>query len=284
MRKEEGENNVMLKHLIDSQPIEDYEGRTSKEIHYLVYDPFCTNSPLTVSKTADPSIIEQIPIVNLVSFYLELINKHELLKLNKKGELSAKIIKLVCAKNFFSDEVYPKSSKILEKSPEPVSISCARIISELAGLAKMRKNEITLTHKGEKILENLSYNELFYEILIAFTTKFNWSYFDNLGDNDISQFGFAYTLDLISKYGKLMHNYKFYADKYKQAFGFTLFNTEETNVNYKQEFYEQCFTVRTIERFLKWFGLIVFTDGSGNASGEKYILKSKIFDALFSFD
>jgi hypothetical protein len=284
MQREDSENNVMLKHLIDSQPMDDFEGRSSKEIHYLVYDPFCDNSPLNVSIAIDEFIIEEIPIIKLIRNYLELLAKNESFKLNKHGELPSKIVKSILEKDLLFNEFEISILKINDKPFEPVSISCARIISELAGLAKIRKNEITFTKKGKRIMDNFSYNELFYEILLAYTTKFNWSYFDDFGDNDIGQFGFAYTLDLISKYGKIMHNYKFYSDKYRQAFGFTLLNPSEGQVPEINEFYEQCFINRTIERFLKWFGLVTFADGSGIAAGERYILKSKIFDTLFNFD
>jgi hypothetical protein len=148
----------------------------------------------------------------------------------------------------------------------------------------MRKGDITLTRKGKKLLDNFDFAELFQEILTAYTTKFNWSYFDNFGDNDIGQFGFAFILDMVSKYGKIMHSYKFYADKYKQAFGFTLFNTEDSYVKYFNDFYEQCFASRAIEKFLNWFGLVTFTDGTGIAAGERYMLKSVIFDEIVSFD
>jgi hypothetical protein len=274
----------MIQHLLDSMPMDEYEGRSPKEVHYLIYDPFCSNSPMSVSQNISFEILKQVPIFNLIRFYLQQIHDLDSVKLTSRGNLPTKLVRSVYAMQFIPNDIAFDEDNSNTKKSESYSVANARVISELAGLTKNRKNEVTLTQKGKKLLDIKKQSELFWEIVHAFTLKFNWSYYDDYGDNNIGQFGFAYTLDMVSRYGKVMRSFDFYSEKYRLAFGSLLFSSSKEDMRYIQDYFDQCYIVRSIERFLRWFGLIVIAEGSGPSKGEHYLLKSKVFDSLFTFD
>lgn len=277
-------NEEMLQHLLDSMPIDDYEGRSSKEMHYMVYEPFCNNSPFTIKSDINQKVLQNVPFYCLVKFLLETINTTQPVKLTSRGYLPPKIVKKVYSKQFLEEQFFDEKIEKIVREPESIAVTNARIISELAGLIKNRKGEISITKKGMKLLQEENHAELFSEIFKAFTTKFNWSFNDGYGDNNIAQFGFAYTLEILSKYGTISRNVDFYQKKYKQAFGNILMQNIKSDEDFTEKDFSHCYIIRTINRFLVWFGLVFIADDQIMLKEDYYLEKSNIFNSLFSFD
>ena len=278
-------DNIMLQHLLESMPIDEYEGRTSKEMQYMVYDPFCENSPLIVKPEIENSTLMQVPFFNLMRYFLEIISENESIKLTPKGFLPLKVVNSIFSKNFIHEDFQLKENEKIVKEHESLAVTNVRIIAEQAGLVKNRKNEMSLTKKGQQLLKNNNYRLLFFEILNVFTTKFNWSYNDGYGDNEIGQFGFAYTLDLIEKYGTISRSPQFYAAKYREIFKSLLTGSQKIfDWSFSDSEFDQCFSLRTIERFLIWFGFVNITDETEGHEFEYRIEKSELFNAIFGFE
>jgi hypothetical protein len=284
LKEDETVKNEMLQHLLESIPMEEYEGRSPKEVHHLVYEPFCDNSPMTIVSGINDIVLTRIPFFNLIKFFLQQIRSSQPVVLTSGGNLPKKISQSIGNHNFILDSTSEKKSfKVIHHSKK-LSVLNARVIAELAGLIKTRKNIINLTKKGASyISENKDYL-LFSDIFTVFTTKFNWSYNDNYGNNNIGQFGFAFTLDLLARYGEAPRNIDFYIEKYSSAFGLTLINIEEDQTNIDDDSFDQCFILRTFERFMTWFGLVSMVEKSNNHEHHYAIQKSVIFDSVLKFD
>ena len=276
------DRNYMLQHLIESMPIDEYEGYTLKEIHYLIYDPYCNNSPMVLSETIDAEVFIKIPFINLVKYFLDLVEQTQPIKVNANGFLPLKIIQPVSDQHFIIEDFEDVREIRIVRHSKSLAVRNVKIITDLAGLTKTRKHEFTLTQKGEKYKSNLYSSKLFAEVIKTYTTKFKWSFNDSFGSNNIGQFGFAYMLNLISKYGNLPRNFKFYIDKYYKAFSSILVNSDENE--FHQDLFQRCFILRTFIRFLNWFGLINIIDEMNTSREEYTIEKSDIFDALIRFD
>ncbi len=282
MKCENSDRNEMLQHLVESMPIDEYEGRTFKEIHYLIYDPFGTNSPMTLSDTIDDEVLQKIPFHNLVKYFLNLVEQAQPIKLNANGFLPLQIIRPVYDQHFITEDYEDVGETKMVRHSKSLAVKNVRIITDLAELTKTKKKEFMLTQKGEKYKSVLYGPKLFVEIIKTYTTKFKWSFNDNYGNNNIGQYGFAYMLDLIFKYGSLPRDFKFYIDKYYKAFSSVLVNSDENE--FHQDFFQRCFILRTFIRFLNWFGLINIIDDTNTSNREYTIEKSKIFDTLIKFD
>jgi hypothetical protein len=112
------------------------------------------------------------------------------------------------------------------------------------------------------------------------TTKFNWAYCDRFGDNQIGQLGYGFSLILLSKYGNTKRPDKFYAEKYFKAFP-KLVETENTPLYETTERHlYNCYSMRTFDRFLKYFGLVTMESVGEKWSIDSLIAKTDLFDKL----
>ena len=272
----------MLKHLAESKPLDEYEDLSFKEIHYLIYDPYCQNSPLSLNETIDPEILVKIPFYNLVKYFLDFVKQIQPIKINTNGNLPLKIIKPIYDQHFIDEDFEDLHKLKFIRHSRSLAVKNARIITDLAGLTITKDKEFNITRKGEKYSSIVNSSKLFGEVIKTFTTQFNWSYNDGFGNNNIGQFGFAYLLRLISNYGNLPRTVKFYIDKYYNVFKAVLINSDEQE--FQKDFFHKCFLLRAFYRFLNWFGLIKFSAEINQTPGEYIIEKSDIFDAIIHFD
>lgn len=276
-------NNEMLQHLIESSPVDDYDGRSTKEIHYLIYDPFCDKSPLLLQKVSNAKLFH-VPILNLTKFFLELLKELNHIKLNSKGLLPLKVIRTILAQDFFVEENDFISETSFTKHSEVPLIKNIVKLAEISGLISIENHDIFLTEKGSHFKRNASNYALFVELFRAFTQKLSWSANDNYGDNNVGQFGSAFTLDLISKYGDIPRNVNFYNDKYYRAFANLLNSLSKDDTSFTRDVFYKCYVLRSFIRFLQIFGLITIIYDSNAPDLDFSIVKSNIFDSLFKFE
>ena len=67
--------------LMNNSPIEDFEGFSSADMNYLVYDTFSTDSPFQIKKNIPDNILDQIPFLLQIEYLLKKINDLGELKL-----------------------------------------------------------------------------------------------------------------------------------------------------------------------------------------------------------
>ncbi|UBM61386.1 hypothetical protein LA303_08110 [Candidatus Sulfidibacterium hydrothermale] len=165
----------------------------------------------------------------------------------------------------------------LYKETDSMSINLTRILSELSRVVKKRNNTLTLTQKGKVELNDN--HKLLESIFTTFGKKFNWAYYDGYGDNLIGQLGLGFSLILLSKYGDEKRLDSFYSNKYFKAYPRLLDNIQPTKYDTKINQATRCYSLRTFDRFLEYFGLIkIDTEKKWNSN--KYIIKTELFDKL----
>ena len=250
------------------RPIDDFDGYSPLEMHYLLYEPFSEESPFKLKKLPEQDY-QNVPIFNQVKYLGNLISKHGELKLTAKGFLSTKVVADIYAQGFIKEEAIENGITKLYKETDAMCINLAHLLPKIAGLVKKRHGKLSLTKKGEKIFSDDF--KLLNEIFQTFAKRFNWAYYDGYGDNPIGQLGFAFTLILLSKYGDQKRNTKFYAQKYFNAFPHLF----DSNRAY------HCYTLRTFDRFLDYFGVISLESDSKSSFDFKDVTKMPLFDKMF---
>ncbi|MDX9890338.1 MAG: hypothetical protein RBT13_05810, partial [Bacteroidales bacterium] len=118
-------------------------------------------------------------------------------------------------------------------------------------------------------------------IFKTFGEKFKWAYYDGYGDNFIGQLGYGFSLYPLSKYGDKKRFNVFYAAKYFKAFPTLLSNMGDYRYNFISSA-ECCYSTRTFDRFLYYFGLIEMQKEDPILSHKFYLKKTKLFDQLIS--
>ena len=111
------------------------------------------------------------------------------------------------------------------------------------------------------------------------TQKFNWAYYDNYEEEQLGQLGYGFSLMLISKYGIQKRLDSFYAEKYLKAFPQFL---ESITPIYGtiEDYASNCYSIRTFERFLCYFGLVEIEKQNKIFDRKIFITKTKLFDKL----
>lgn len=219
---------------------------------------------------------KQIPIFNQIKYLAELISEKGELKLTAKGFLPTKIVADIYAKGFLKDEFIESGLMKLYKETDSMTVNLTRIILELSGIIKKRSGKLSLTKAGEKTLADNT--KLFQHIFKIFTSKFNWGYYDGYGPDDVAQFGYGFSLILLSKYGNVKRLDRFYAEKYFKAFPVMMDQAAAPTFGTVDDHMTSCYCTRTFPRFLYYFGLINREKVSPKWGADAYITKTGLFD------
>ena len=113
---------------------------------------------------------------------------------------------------------------------------------------------------------------------MGFTCQYNFAYFDGYENETIGQLANGFSLILVSKYGNQKRSYRFFADKYFKAFP-DLLKNDDLNYFPTEKSSAQCYSLRTFERYMLYFGLIEI-EQTKYPEQEIYILKSPLFDRV----
>lgn len=256
----------------------DFEGYSPFDMHEILYNAFGENSPIQILKM-DQSEYQKVPILKQLKYLLMLIEKKGTLKLTAKGYLPTGIVADIYSQGYFKDPMIERNiSKSYKcKETDSKTINLTRILLELSGLVKKRSNKLSLTNKGKALITDDA--KLLQLIFKTFTTKFNWGYYDRYSEDNVAQIGFGFSLILLSKYGKKKRADEFYAKKYFKAFPQLVDNAPPPNYGTKEEQLERCYSVRTFERFLNYFGLIKI-ESPAKVLGNSKIIKTDLYDQL----
>lgn len=261
--------------------IEDFEGYSPHEMHHILYEPFSRHSPFQLIQL-EKSVYDQIPLLQQIKLLARILEREKELKLTPKGFLPIKIVAEVYEKGFLKDEMIKLGTTKARLEQEVMVVNLPRMLLELIGVIKKRNNKLSLTQKGIEILSDDQ--TLFESIFITCSQKFNWAFYDGYSENGVGQFGFCFSLLLLSKYGVEKRTDSFYAEKYFRALpklreGFTDFGFDE---DYQRSRPSHCYSIRTFDRFLVYFGLVI-VEKEKKPGAEKFITKTPLFDQLVKF-
>lgn len=88
-----------------------------------------------------------------------------------------------------------------------------------------------------------------------YTQRFNWAYLDR-NPTPAGQFGWAYSLYLLQRYGSQWQNTDFYAAKLLRAFPHLQEPIPSARLAGSWLEFERVYRWRFIEQFAQWFGLV----------------------------
>jgi len=262
--------------LMNNQAIVDFEGYSPAEMEYILYEPFVEYSPVQFCPDILDEVLDQIPILRMIEYLMNKIEETGELKLTKTGALPRNIV-LDLYGRYYKDEEIEKYGDKLYKEADSRSIHIARIILEISKLGKKLNNRLSLTKTGKNLKNNRK--ELFFEIFRTYTQKYNIAYLDLYENRQCAQFGYAFTLILLSKYGEEFKEASFYSEKYQKAFP-AMIDTFERDYSTPEEIMMHCFEHRTFSKFLNFFNFVEI-EYKTHWSLQDKVKKSAIFDRIF---
>jgi hypothetical protein len=259
----------------NNRAIPEFAGYSPFEMHQILHNTFESKSPIKLQRLSEIEY-KRIPMLNQVKYFMHLISDNGEIKLTARGFLPTKIVKDIYAQEYLEEVLFKSGISQLYKESDSMTVNLTRILTELSGLIKKRNGKLSLTKNGEKLISD-DY-KLLDLIFKTITTKFNWAYYDGYGNNQIGQLGFGFSLILISKYGSKKHIDKFYADKYFKALPDLFEHDSPTEFSTAQKRSVGCYSLRSFDRFLNYFGLIKIDLADKSWDADKCITKTKLFD------
>jgi len=269
-------SDAMLKQ--NNRPIPEFEGYSPFEMHILTRDPFGIQSPLQLKPLSEEEYHE-IPLLNQIHYLARLINDAGELKLTQKGYLPPRIVAEIYEKGFIKDEFVELGITKLRKESDSITIILTAILVTLSGIAKKRNNKLSLTRQGKTLLSNKE--QLLHTLFTTFGQTFNWAYFDGYGENQIGQLAFGFSIILLNKFGAEKQSDTFYATKYFAAFPAFIANTSTPRYGTIEDYVNHCYSIRTFERFLDYFGLVKI-EREKQPKAPTMISKTSLFDKLIT--
>ncbi|MCB9082023.1 MAG: hypothetical protein H6555_09965 [Lewinellaceae bacterium] len=212
---------------------------------------------------------------------MEHIQEAGELKLTPRGNLQVKTIRGLLELNLFTVERWNnyQDKKIL-KEEDFSFIHLAKILLKMAGLAKVRHSELSLTKTGMKLLKDP--DALLQTLFTTYLKEFNWAYFDGYASELIGPAGAGFSLVLLHKYGNQAKPVTFYAAKYFRAFPMLEDTMPPVSYAPHEKHLASCYASRTYDSFLTFFGLVDITARDYRLEQLRNVRKRPLFDALFA--
>ena len=276
-------NVLMAKHQteINDRGIADFDGLSPSQMNVLLNRPLANGCKIELRKDIE-TCVQRSPFFRLSEILLEQIEKAGSLKLTAIGNLPVKTCEFICQENL----IYWKYMNYVKKFQEDnvPYLSALKFALIESGLVKKRNNSLSLTTKGLKSIKGPK-QELFIQLFDYFTIKLHWgNLYDTEYNSKCGQFGWAYSLVLLSKYGDQQRESEFFSAKLMQAFERKLWDlSQKNNANIETRDFHLAYETRFSECFAGWFGLAELEyKNNGIRYGDSiYLKKSSLFDQLF---
>lgn len=238
----------------NQQPQPDFDGLSPQQMHGLLSEPLGRGSCLAFQPELTDSWLDQIPFFRLMEVLYQYLLTHQTIKLTPKGNLPLALCReLYERKLLVQDDIEQGITKKISEDNVPF-LQALKVCLCLGPYAKKQHNAIQLTKLGKQAMAK-DRQLRFLQLLQDYTLRFNWAYLDDT-QTPAGQFGWAYSLYLVDRYGSDWRDTDFYAHKVQQAFPHLREPIPSGRLTgYWLEF-ERVYRWRFVQQFGRWFGLV----------------------------
>jgi hypothetical protein len=258
-------------------------GLSPEQMHRFLHFPFDSSDIVRFSDTFQKP--PEAPVMTLFSFLADGCGDSGL-KATAKGYLPQRFCQDV-AIAFWGKEGYEQKTlgSGVRKELDFNDLHVVRLVAEMAGFVRKYRGRFVLTKKCRQLLAAPGNGKLYLELFKAYTRKFNWGYRDAYEEIGIIQQSFLFSLFLLHRFGAEFRGQAFYEDRFLQAFPHVLQEVPEPPYRTKEEYVSACYSLRTMERFALFFGLIERNILSDEILKRRYEIKKRpLLDELVSFN
>lgn len=256
MISDDAEDSDVIRHLVNNRPEERYSGLTFNEIHRLTFEAYDADSPLHINPAIPNEILDRLPFFRLTEELLKIITRDGYIKLTPLGALPKKTLTELYSHRFILEYGVESGIHKLTREVDSNALSALHRNTTLAGLASKRHGKLTLTKAASRILSTGRRVDLFVRAWRAYTEKLPWSKLDGYPSLPVGNLGWAYTIYMLLQEGDTPHEVRYYASKYLLAFPEFLQTFPERRYGTVEENLIGCYSLRTFERFLEWWGFV----------------------------
>lgn len=269
---------------MNAQPIEDFDNLSSNDMHQLLYGLFSEESVVQFRAGIDDKSLVQVGFLGLIEFILTKCAEEGPQKLTKWGNLSTALVTEIFHKGFTNEDVLVLKERKIYKQDDMMSVQSAMIIlNRLTKLTKARKQKLSLTKLGSKMIEKGQRVALFQMLFMAHGQEFSWAYHDAFPESPALQNSLGYILFLLLRYGDEERDVAFYAEKIDKAFPM-IKGEFGGRWSTAEEEMRACLYTRCFERFLEWFDFVSVRQERGEVGLDKKYVKNKLIGSFLFLD
>ncbi len=255
----------------------DFLGLSSHQIHRVLYDPLETLEDMVrFNHALEPEAFQEIPVVKNTLVFLSRLKDLGPIKSTAKGNLP-----LAFARELYDAFIYPSDRfhPRIRSEEEAVSVNSLRHVLKMCGWLKKAKNHYSLTVKGTKLVEQGFSASHFFTLMNVFVRRFNWAFQDRYPLFWIIQGGAVFSLYLLHRKAQQFVTDKILADSFVRAFPAVLGEAEAAFYAAPSDEVGSCFSLRFLERFCEYFGLVdIRREKKGLYEFELSVKKSAFYD------
>ena len=258
----------------NAEPNPDFVGLSADQIHRLIDFPFqSTDDLVRLNDSFGQNDMAGIPVVDNAVRFLQAMAEVEPLKATATGNLARDF-----AKRLFDDIDQSDLKQIINFRTETdsMTVHSLRLILTMGGWLRKEKGWFRLTRKGRKSVEAGFSAADYLDLFRTFTQKFNWGFQDGYPGLEIIQRAFLFSLLLVHKKGgEFLENYRL-GPYFVRAFPLALAESERFPCD-PYERISRCFSLRFLERFCAYFGLIETKSLGEDPLDRSFFLKASGF-------
>jgi hypothetical protein len=237
----------------NQQPLEDFAGLSSEQVHRMLYYPF--DSPELVKFPETLPEEPTAPILTLFHLLIDAIGEKGL-KPTAKGNLPRNFCR-EAALALLGEEEYAKLTRHcnINKEADYSPVNTTRLVAEMAGLIRKYKGRFILSRECRSLLAKGGLAAVYPRLLGTYAGQFNWGYRDGYPALHFIQHSFLFTLYLLHKYGDEERSSEFYEDLELRAFPLLVDEVEASKFISAEDTVRSCFRFRSLVNFAEFLGL-----------------------------
>lgn len=237
----------------NQQPLDDFQGLSSEQVHRMLHFPFDTPEFFTFPGTLSSE--PEAPILHLIQAISSAIDEKGL-KATAKGNLPLKLCKQakVDYLQYLPASDYQHRINI-SSEVDFENLHTARILMGLSGLLRKTRGRFFLTKKYQQLTGKTGLAGIYPLLLKTYCLKFNWAYRDGYENISFIQQSFLFSLYLLNLHGDDWKPFFIYEDYFLQAFPMAINEAESRSYRSAEDVLRTCYNLRTLDRFLHFMGL-----------------------------
>jgi len=258
----------------NTEPNPDFLGLSADQVHRLIDFPFqSTDDLVRLNDSFGQNDMAGIPVIDHAVRFLQAMAEVEPLKATATGNLARDF-----AKRLFDDIEQSDWKKNINfrSETDSMTVHSLRLILTMGGWLRKAKGTFQLTRKGRKSVEAGFSAADYLELFRTFTQKFNWGFQDGYPGLEIIQRACLFSLLLLhKKAGEFLENYHL-GPYFARAFPLALAESGRFQCD-PYERISRCFSLRFLERFCAYFGLIETKPRGEDPLDRRFFFKASPF-------
>jgi hypothetical protein len=191
---------------------------TSTQIHQLIRTSWDhSDCPMKLASCLALEDVKDTPLFfNTVILLNELLARQHEPTATKAGYLPPSVVRCLSDRIQFDNGYakYARSERNIIKEYDLSALWTARLVCNLAGLIRRRKNKFLVTPTGVELLKPENAGTLYHLVFITFFTRFNIGFYDRLPELDSIQKTIAFSLYQAGKLSSSILQYDAFFSKY----------------------------------------------------------------------